>query len=155
MSLDEAIAASVAAHEQLVNVAKEELTDELGRLFAHRDVLTVSWGQKYSEYNDEGMYPGIMGPALNKFIIAGEDTEVIEWEVGYHGSNDYFEALYSRYGQENSHLSDPRLTPLRELLNKIGAEVLAEIIGGDQNVVVAAREDAAGAYSLEAVDVSY
>jgi hypothetical protein len=150
MSLDAAIAAEREAHEQLVKAAKEALTDELGRLFADKSVMTVAWGQKYSEYNDEGMYPGIMGPALNQFIIAGEDTQVIEWEV-----EDYFEGLYERYGQENPHLTDPRLRPLRELLNKIGAETLAEIIGGDQDVIVAARTDASGAYSLEAVDVSY
>lgn len=95
-----------------------------------RDILSkphnysVVWAAKSSEYNDEGMYPGISGPYLN----VGVEEGVFDWD---RMMDDRWEILMGD-GTSN----DPALSELNEVLSLIGEEILSDIFG-DEHLVVA------------------
>jgi len=114
--------------------AQSSIKEELRLLFEDPTVHNVTWAQKAGEYNDEGMYPGIFGPALNQFDselmlsdFGGE--EIREWSY-----DDGYDMLYGGYQV------DPRAKRLKEVLNAIGDEILSDLYG-EENVVVVLRTE--------------
>lgn len=85
---------------------------------------SVAWAAKSSEYNDEGMYPGISGPYLNVGVVDG----VFDWD---RMMDDRWEIL-----MDNGTSNEPVLSELTEILNLIGEEILSDIFG-DEHLVVA------------------
>lgn len=137
MNLDAAIAAETEAHRAVVAVAKVELGALLAGIFAQPGVRDVAWGQKHSDYDDEGMYGGIMGPAINQFSDEDGNIELDDW----------WDALYN----ERFDGFVPEANRLSGLLNTIGPEVLCEIVGDDEHVVVAYEEDGVIKFFAESV----
>lgn len=115
-----------AARQQLDNAkkmikdqAEKSIKEELVKIFSDVDVDAVQWSQKSSEYNDEGMYPGIHGPY---FVTVTNGDEHINRE------------LYG-YGQTPV---PPELESLKRILDCIGDDILSEIFG-DENVNTVTR----------------
>lgn len=118
----EARAALDTAKTTLLSEAREAVNDALKELFADETVQTVRWAQKSSEYNDEGMYPGVAGPVVN---FAGEDYgDHWEWLAGYNYS-----------GPE-----DNKAKNLKAVLELIGEEILSDVFG-EENIVTVSRVD--------------
>lgn len=134
--LHEANAALRAAKEEHKAAAKEELGSVLSGIFeSDPSIHHVVWGQKYSEYNDEGMYPGISGPVINSSlgIVDEENGELVEIDL------DGWWNVCAYPGED----SDPQYQEQQDLLSttlsEIGEDVLCEIVGEDEHVVVAQR----------------
>jgi hypothetical protein len=110
-----------AARKTLVEEARGTIEETLIPIFQHNpDIDVVTWAQKSSEYDDEGMYPGIHGPIGLTEEEAENEDRFPDWLYGY------------------TEKKDDRLSSLTKVLTTIGDEVLSEIYG-DQNVVTAQR----------------
>lgn len=94
---------------------------------------SVSWAQKGSEYNDEGMHPGVFGPVLNHPYCELEDR----WD-----DEIWYDVLYG------GHRVDPKLEALKSILNDVGDEILSDIFG-DECVVDATLVDGRVVYDAE------
>lgn len=113
-----------AAREQLTTAratlqtkGKQTLLAVVDEIFnAHPDIHDISWASKSSEYDDQGMYPGIAGP------VANEDENY---------NDGYPEWLYDYRFQQ-----DPRLAPLKQTLDLLGEDVLSELFGDEEQVTV-------------------
>ena len=124
------------AKQELSGEAKSVLRDEVYRILTeNEDIKNVAWGHKSSEYNDQGMYPGVAGPIINSV----EDL------------NDYnsYEWLWS-YKPEPT---DERLKDLETILNALGEEILTDIFGDEQCVI--AKVNAKGSVDFISDYVGY
>ena len=103
---------------------QEVLNNTVKELLQKDGVSVVIWAARSSEYNDEGMYPGIIGPFINP---EGFDPE--------EGIDPFLEeqAYELLYGE---HPIDPRAKELEAVLNALGDEIISDIYG-DQNMVFA------------------
>lgn len=111
------------AQAEIKSLAKQSIRDAVQAVFDnYPDVETVAWAQKHSEYNDEGMYPGLFGPVIN----AERDDD---------GSYGYDSFVYDYHGTK----IDDRLGALHQVLEAIGTEELSDIFG-DEYSVTAERE---------------
>lgn len=129
--IDAFLFAEKEAHEALIKTGRAELGATLAGLFeSNPDLENIVWGHKYSEYNDEGMYPGITGPKANADL--GDELHV--WDVlddmGAWGSTS-----------DPAGKFDKEVRVLSTLLNKLGEENLAEIIGGDEALIIVERTE--------------
>lgn len=121
------------AEGALQRAGKTALRETLDLIFTNPEVKDVAWGQKTSDYDDEGMYPGFMGPVVNEFSTEDGDVEVDDWW------SKLYDGGYGRSTSINEGFSrETRL--LKTVLDKIGAETMCEIIGDDEHVVVAYRD---------------
>lgn len=109
-----------AANSELNSIAKEAINESVKQLLMYPDVRYVSFAQKGSEYNDEGMYPGVFGPAIN------EPFSVFD---GEEGNDDRWDSWIYEYRPDVP--NDPRLRDLYDILNGIGEEILSSIFGDE------------------------
>lgn len=103
------------SRQNVIQEAKRAIKWEVQQLLAEPDIEVVSWAQKTSEYTDEGMYPGVFGPAFNQPYSTSEDrwdSFVYEWDFKI----------------------DPRGETLREILLNVGDEILSEIFEDESAV---------------------
>lgn len=135
MSALEAVteARRVVAHAEgtLREKAKDAVREGLDAAFAHAGVTAVVFAQKSSEYNDEGMYPGVFGPQV---LELPEDVEVDLYELAhdYDGEYSTYDMLYG-YGSKEV---DPRVSKLKEVLDAIGEDILSDLFGDECLVLV-------------------
>ena len=133
-ALEEARKLVDGAEATLRDSAKGVIKTAIGQLLEQDDIGAIAWGCKSSEYNDEGMYPGVHGP-----IVLEKDED--EWD----------EILYNHDLQGYSYPespTDPRLLELKKALNLIGEDILCEIFG-DEHVVVASIDKSFGTLRFE------
>lgn len=120
-----------SARDRVNDAAKAALHDVLTDAFSNPEVHEISWGQKNSEYNDEGMYPGVHGP-----YVSGKEDEEMDWE---HPA--YRWVLGFEYGNKNP--TEPAFREeeqsVKAVLEAIGEEVLCDVLGYDEYVVSAYR----------------
>ena len=114
--LTEAREALDAAQAKLKAQARTTIEALIRDAFEDSDITNIAWAQKSSEYNDEGMYPGIVGPVVN---------------VNEEGRQQWVGVVV--------HQTDSRLPELTEALNLIGEEILSDIFG-DEAYVIATRD---------------
>lgn len=96
------------------------LKEQIELLFAiYPDIQCIEWAQKYSEYNDEGMYPGVYGPVVDQTYDEDESFYWPDW-LGWGGKG----------------LSDSRLTDLHNILHSAGADVLSDLYGDEHRVTI-------------------
>lgn len=112
-TLERAVKDLEDAKFHLLDVAKGTLNDAVKVLLKNPDIENVAWAAKSSEYNDEGMYPGVVGPHLN----IGEDDDYDRWVYDYDSKSD-----------------DARTKLLAEILAVTGEDVLTEIFGDEAKV---------------------
>ena len=150
--LDDALRTFSAAQANLVSASKRALTDVLSAVFSNPEVTDVAWGQKTSEYNDEGMYPGIMGPVINEFSIVNDETgEVEETDL-----DDWWSKLYDGYPPRTTYKFPVERAKVAAILEAIGPEILCEIVGDDEHVVIAERDNRrSDGFTLWSEDVRY
>ncbi len=131
-----------ALDNQRMNLAKKALNDTLAEVFKNLKIESISWGQKCTEYNDEGMYEGVSGPVVN--VSLGEDESSFEWQdkICYHPDP-------APEGTANE------IKMLKEVLIAIGAPTLCDIIGGDEYVITATREKPVYSFKLTAESAGY
>lgn len=112
-----------AAKKILEEQSKSSIKEELERLF-HEDptINAIQWSQKDSEYDDEGMYPGVFGPY---FVMDSDDED----------ANGYGRFPRELYGYDSSPIP-PELQKLQEILSCLGSEILSSLFG-DANVSTA------------------
>lgn len=94
--------------------AKAAIKDCVDYILSVPGIDCVSWSQKSSEYDDEGMYPGVWGPVINDPFSADDGGE---WAYGY-----------------GSVLTDPRCESLKKVLEAIGSDILSNIFGDEYAV---------------------
>ena len=129
------------ARAELVSAGKQALGEALDNLFAgNSSVEVVVWGQKNGEYDDEGLYPGIMGP---NSITSAEYERLGDYEL--------WEVVYDRSGTG----IPPALKPLSVVLEQLGSELLADIVGGDEHYVIAQRDTDGDGFSLHSEHAEY
>lgn len=129
------------AQTSLRSVAKTAIREECEKIFALPGITSVSWAQKSSEYNDEGMYEGVYGPVLNRPYDPTDDEAGADddrWERWY-------DVLYPGYGSSSA--TDHRLKPLADILNGLGQVILSDIFGDECAVDV--RIDSNGNLSFD------
>lgn len=114
-------ASILQAESLLQHNAKQVLNDVVLAVFRRdSEITSVSWAQKSSEYNDEGMYHGVFGPAINQ---------------PYDGSGSSWYDL----GWTTSYVPVPtELRGVEEVLKALGVDILAQIFG-DEAIVNARR----------------
>ncbi len=131
MNFYEAHQAAKAAQANLVGSAQRLLKDTLESVFENSEVLNIAWAQRYSEYDDEGLYPGICGPIVNAF----DEDEIVNLH-----RTDIWDKL-PMYGNSVSTIGfDREVRIMKNTLDAIGAETLCAFVGGDENMVVVTRE---------------
>lgn len=110
-----------------LSLAKDILNRALTEVFTNPEIKFVGWGEKFSEYDDEGMYPGISGPFFNVdyHSVKREDES---W-------NTIHECLFG--SGEETFLSE--YSNLKKILEGIDTPLLCQIVGDDDYVVVAKR----------------
>lgn len=110
--------------QERLELSRTALTEQLKQTFKNLDIHTVSWGQKTTPYNDEGMYDGVSGPVFN----LPEDLEEHERldQICYHSPPQ------PEFKKE--------WDALHGVLEAIGAETLCRIEGDDEYIVTATRE---------------
>lgn len=109
------------ARQEIRDDIKEVISQECARIFiANPEITSIGWGMKTSEYNDEGMYPGINGPAINVDLDDDSDKDLM---MGYD------------YGYKGDKLS-PVTDTLKAILEEAGADILCEV-WDDEYIVVA------------------
>lgn len=126
-----------SANHILFTSAKSEIGAELTRLFANPSITSIQWAQKASEYNDEGMYPGVFGPVKNQ---PGFDEE--PWPSWIDG-----------YGYDTPGWAYDGMDDLKKVLNLLGEDILSEIFG-DECRIMAVRDTGKG-YKLVTEYQSY
>ena len=105
--LNAAKAANDASYKTLKDLTKDVIRAEIISLFeTYSTMKNIVWAQKNSEYNDEGLYPGITGPY---FDIDDDD--------------------YDWYYDEP--IQDGRLANLENILNTAGENILSDIFYDD------------------------
>lgn len=117
--------ATIEAAEQSIHDAradyrklvKEAINAEVGKLLKQPGIDVVSWAQKSSEYNDEGMYPGVAGPVINSPFVSDDGRA---WD--------------RNYGVLYQNVKSPEASALSVLLDKIDCDELAEIFGDECSV---------------------
>lgn len=119
------------AEEVLRREAKNAINSAVLALL-EAGATSVSWAQKSSEYNDEGMYPGVFGPVLDHPYHTLEDR----WE-----DEKWYDVLY---GSE----SDSKAQALKDILENVGDEILSDIFG-DECVVDATLSNGRVVYESE------
>jgi hypothetical protein len=130
-----------ALDNQRIDLAKRALNDALSEVFKNHSIKSISWAQKYTEYNDEGMYEGVSGPVVNVDL---EGLERYEWQdkICYHP-----DPLPAGCAKE--------VKMLQEVLRAIGPRTLCDIIGDDEYVITATREKPVYSYKLTAEYAGY
>lgn len=123
--LDVAAAAATEAQRQLEVTGKAVLKQALTEVFSNPSIETVAWAQKHSEYNDEGLYPGITGPVIN--VVDADDPTADLWD-------------WAGYGDSSPGEFPEEQRLVKSVLDKIGEETICEIVGDDDNIVVASRQ---------------
>lgn len=130
-----ALEAVQAAREQVAEAekilrdkAKEAIREGLDVIFADPKVSIVAFAQKASEYNDEGMYPGVYGPQVLEDNANVDQLMDDRWEN--------FEDLLG-YG---SFTAEPRAKLLETALNSVGETVLSDLFGDECLVFVTKGE---------------
>lgn len=124
-TLKAARAAADTARVTLESEAQGVLDENFTLIFKNNPTIqSISFGVKSSEYNDEGMYPGIAGPVVS------------ENEDGDSGLDDY-ESRDWLYDYNAS--VEPRVQGLKATLDLIGEDILTQIYG-DEYVVTASRK---------------
>jgi hypothetical protein len=108
-----------SATKTLQSVAKRAINDEVTKLLSDPAIRYVSFAQKASEYNDEGMYPGIQGPAINEPFDVADDE--------YSDGDDRWDS----WVYDTDHRVDPRAKQLAAILNGIGEQILSDIFGDE------------------------
>lgn len=131
-----------ALDKQRLDLAKKALNDTLSEVFKNHDIESISWGQKYTEYNDEGMYEGISGPVVNVTIDPDENSWEWQDKICYHP-----DPIPSGCAQQ--------VRMLKDVLEAIGAKTLCDIVGGDEYVVTATREKPVYSFKLTAENAGY
>ena len=89
-------------------------------LSSNPDIDIIRWGHRSSEYDDEGMYPGIVGP-------------IVQSREEFDAEDNYPDWIY-----RDEYKSDKRLSTLVTALNSIGEDILSDLYG-DQAVVTIER----------------
>lgn len=116
------------ANEILKKESKNALREAISKVFDDNpNAQGIGWAQKDSEYNDEGMYPGVFGPAFTDLDPLQENS-----------FRDLWHSAPWVYGDGGK--TDPRLIELEEVLAALGSQVLSELFG-DENIVIARRSD--------------
>ena len=118
------------AQKVLRDAAEKTVKDELEKLFTDPTIQNVTWAQKAGEYNDEGMYPGVFGPAINAFEGLVDRASIRDWSY-----EDGYDMIY--YGGMTV---DPRAKRFEEVLNALGDDILSDMFG-NENVTVAVRTE--------------
>lgn len=142
MSLQELIDAKKEMEEArsfLTSNVKEAIKTECMRLFnTHLGLTDIQFAQKASEYNDEGMYPGVYGPVANQAELDAED---------------YFPPWLDDYSDRNFKASvyDQSLSELSRILSAAGDEVLSEVFGDSARIIVTRDEDKGVKFTVEYV----
>lgn len=139
--LDEALEAKARADAQVQKAAKAALKEVLHDAFQNPRIATVAWGQKYSEYNDEGMYPGIAGPVIN--VVDPEDPRADAW--GWLGG----------WGTSTDDDFPTEQRRIKTVLDKVGPEVLCEIVGDDEYMVYAVRSENPDGFIIDYEHMGY
>lgn len=99
------------AQKDIRTLAKTTIESIVKELFVkHSDLETISWAQKSSEYNDEGMSTGIVGPVSN---VEDDGNNYPEWVYAYNST------------------VESRLSTLSKALELIGVDILADIYGDE------------------------
>lgn len=116
------------ANEVLRSTAKEAVKEGLDTVFADPSVTLVMFAQKSSEYDDEGMYPGVYGPDIregeyNIDQILDDRWEELDGLLGY-----------------GSLPTDPRGVQLKAVLEAVGDDVLSDLFGDESVVFVTKGE---------------
>jgi hypothetical protein len=110
------------AQRELESSAKSVINEAVKELLDSPDISNVVWAQKSSEYNDEGMYPGVAGPHLN---VEGVDDDFDPYD------------LEDRWGLMETYGSvDQRASDLKKVFDLLGEEILSDLFG-DEHLVVA------------------
>jgi hypothetical protein len=122
--LEQAKAAISTQAKSVLKGVVEKIFDE------NPDIQTIAWAQKASEYNDEGMYPGLFGPVANP-----EPDEDGDYR-GYGYSSNW---LYPSYNDK--FVVAPQLKELDETLQAIGEDELSQIFGDEHSVTVTNTEN--------------
>lgn len=125
LTLDEAVQAAEKAQADLIAAGKKALREVLTSSFENPEIQTIAWAQKYSEYDDEGLYPGITGPVIN--VVDGDDPMEGVWGWTYGGGDA--NGFPEEYGN------------VKNMLDAVGEETICNIVGDDNNIVVAIRDE--------------
>ncbi|MFI5405133.1 MAG: hypothetical protein ACHQ1D_01330 [Nitrososphaerales archaeon] len=113
------------------NVTDAIKAECIGLFSANPGLTNIQWAQKASEYNDEGMYPGVFGPVANR-PVSRDDGD--GW--------DYMPAWLDDYGDPDTPSPyDRYLGELRRILAAAGDEVLSEVFGDSAKVAAIRDED--------------
>jgi hypothetical protein len=121
----------VADAEKTLRVkAKDAVREGLDAAFADGTVKAVLFAQKGSEYNDEGMYPGVFGPRV---LDTDGEINIEELAHDYDGNTPVYDMLYG-YGKPEP--VDSRLSSLKTALDSIGEDVLSDLFGDECIVLV-------------------
>lgn len=134
--------------EQLKNLeqdrhklAKDHIVATLTEIFREfPNINIISWGQKSSEYNDEGMYTGIHGPVFNHDFTEGGDGpawDSLEMEI-IQGYGDY--RRNDTDGWDKILEAPTASEKLMGALNEIGEDLLVDIFDADEYILSAVRE---------------
>lgn len=134
-----------------LRLAKMALHQVLTEVFEENpDINIISWGQKNSEYNDEGMYPGIQGPVFNYNFSDKRDWDDLEWDIimGYG---------YRRKDHEgwSGILERPQAAKkLKEMLEGIGEDLMVAIMGNEDEYIISANRQNTTKLSYKLTSVS-
>lgn len=125
-----------AAQADFKKAAKRTLAEVLDDAFAqHEELDAIVWGVRVSEYDDEGMEPGVHGPRL---FSTDEDID----------REDLWDFVFSRGPLDSSKFGDSSQI-IAETLDAIGAEILTDIVGGmSQYWVFVTRNQFGPTYSI-------
>lgn len=131
-----------ALDKQRLDLAKKALNDTLSEVFKNHSIESISWGQKYTAYNDEGMYEGVSGPVINVEIDPNGDR--MEWQdaICYHPDPTPPDCIH-------------QVKILKNVLDAIGSKTLCDIVGDDEYVVTATREKPVYSFKLTAEYAGY
>lgn len=124
-ALEQARSQITEAQKVLSNKAKDAVREGLDEVFADPSVKVVIFAQKSSEYNDEGMYPGVFGPEVRTEDVNVDQLIDDRWD-------EFYDLLY---GYGNS-AADPRAPKLKAALEAVGQEVLSDLFGNECLVFV-------------------
>lgn len=142
--------------EDRQNIAKDHLQATLTEIFTeYPEINIISWGQKDSEYDDEGMYPGVNGPVFNYdfFDEVNKDNwnnlemEIIQGYGSYRKSDtDGWEKIFKAPNAERK---------LMSALNDIGSELLVKIFDDADEYIVSAERKDDGTFKIYKESIRY